>query len=1032
MGLLGWKKITDRKARVFISSTFEDMKLERKTIVSQVFPRLRREFSKKYIDVVEIDLRWGVLDEEIVSGNIIEICIGEVRKCSPFFLGLIGASYGTIPSPQIVNNTNEFILQMIPDTPLYGISITEMEMRAGLLYGDNTKEASVFIKNTQRDERLKNLVEIIETQQYCNTDSYETLDELIEKVFKNLYQHIKSFFVDELIPPKGDITYFDHLNFAKTHCNHYYANNSVINIIEQIVSDKNICYIQGEDGIGKSAILSHLINLYGNEMEELVFFHFMQVNHGNKSITSIVNRLFNYLKINDLCQFERDYMISDEDFLRETLRKLNCRLYIMIDDVDEITGDHNYIYDFYKLASKNLKIIITGKKSPHKQIPCYKLAPLLEAQIPYIIQKWYSSYDKKVSVELSSIIKSNDDFKTPLILSLFLDELKVIGDNRTLLSLATEHSQKDFFPLLIGELTKNASEIVSQEVLENLFIYIMLSKEGLHESDLMKLLDIPVIAWVTIYSIFSVIFRESTGVIQMKNERISTAIKSILKINIEKHKNKRLALINYFQDIRLDYAKRECIWQAFKIGDIQKFAELLLDYDVIKMLEEYDKGLLQCYLVSLSSTQSILETHIHSLIVSFREKNETSILMDILLYGECYSVIVNAYEIYLNEDEKQFISILRCYARSLFKIAKYSEANKTYSYIINRKDFNDNKELNDIRFMYAIALNESGYFNDAYRFLKEVVAYYENNNVMSTSSTYATIYLANMEYMFGKTRDAYVHMIRAIEKRKELFGDGTKEMAWTYCFSSPIFFSAGKYDDAIRMSQEAVDIDVNYYGKLGLQYAWSMLVHANQLLNQGNNSKAAEYYEISIIENDKVLSINDRPHPFSLTSYNNLSVLKWIIKQKEEACKSMQETIEYKEKKLISNHCYLANSYINLAVMMTHIDKDYSLNLLRNADSIYSTQFSENHPDRIFLKLCILSLYNDFGQKNKYDSLLDELTKYSCEDFFINSILQLLKTKTSLDICNSTFVMPKLYLTKNNICEFLIFPSIISTILQRN
>lgn len=60
MGIWGWKKITNRKARIFISSTFEDMKLERKTIVRQVFPRLRREFAKSYIDIVEIDLRWGV------------------------------------------------------------------------------------------------------------------------------------------------------------------------------------------------------------------------------------------------------------------------------------------------------------------------------------------------------------------------------------------------------------------------------------------------------------------------------------------------------------------------------------------------------------------------------------------------------------------------------------------------------------------------------------------------------------------------------------------------------------------------------------------------------------------------------------------------------------------------------------------------------------------------------------------------------------------------------------------------------------
>lgn len=1029
MGLWGWKKITNRKARIFISSTFNDMNLERKTIVRQVFPRLRREFSNSFIDIVEIDLRWGVLDEEVVSGNIIEICIGEVRKCSPFFLGLIGSSYGTIPSPQIINNTNEHILQMIPHSTLYGISITEMEMRAGLLYGNNAKEASVFIKNTQRDNRLKSFIDLIENQQCCNTDSYETIEELVEKVYNNLYNHIKHYFVDELVPPKGDITYFDHLNFAKTHFAHYYPDNNVINVIEQIVSDKNICYIQGEDGIGKSAILSYFINYYGNEMDEYVFFHFMQLNHDNKSINLLVSRLLNYLKLNELCSLENESILSEEEILKEALLKLNSRLYLLIDDVDEIIGNHNYLYDFYRLASRNLKILLTGKKKPNRDIPCYKLTLLLEEQIPYIIQKWYSSYDKKVSSELSSIIKTNEDFKNPLVLSFLLDELKVIGDNRTLLTYASERNRQHIFPLLIQELITSSREIVSNETLENLFIFIILSKEGLYESDIMKLLDIPVISWVAIYSILSGCFLECSGIIQIKNERICDTIISILNIDLDEQNDKRLVLINHFKDIKLDYAKREYIWQAFKLGNTKLLSELLFNYDVLEMLEKYDKGLLQCYLVYLSSTKSITNIVAQSLVEIFREKNDIDNMMRILLLGECYDIIVMVYDSYLMEKEKLHLDVIRCYSRSLFKIAKYNDANKTYSYIINNINIEKEKTLNDIRFMYAIALNESGNFGEAYHLLKDVIKYYQKNNIYSTSSTYATIYLANLEYMFGETKSAFIHITEAIEKRKELFGEGTKEMAWTYCFSSPIFFSMGKYDDAISMSQQAVNIDINYYGKLGLKYAWSMLVHANQLLNQGNIIKAADYYEISIKENDKVLDIRDRPHPFSLTSYNNLGVLKWTTHHYDEAREIIRSTIEQKKIKLFKNHCYLANSYVNLGNMTTNIDKKVSLDLLLEADYIYSTQFSPNHPDRIFVKICLLSLYQDNHLLEEYTSLFDELSNSTCEDYFIKKFLELLKEKS---VCDTEFVMPHFYQTKNNICEFVILPPIILSLLSKS
>ena len=57
------KKI-NRKVRVFISSTFADMQTERNIIVHSVFPRLRKEFSAKLIDITEVDLRWGIPEED--------------------------------------------------------------------------------------------------------------------------------------------------------------------------------------------------------------------------------------------------------------------------------------------------------------------------------------------------------------------------------------------------------------------------------------------------------------------------------------------------------------------------------------------------------------------------------------------------------------------------------------------------------------------------------------------------------------------------------------------------------------------------------------------------------------------------------------------------------------------------------------------------------------------------------------------------------------------------------------------------------
>jgi hypothetical protein len=52
-----------RTARVFISSTFRDMHGERDLLTRFVFPELRAVARQHFINVFEVDLRWGVTEE---------------------------------------------------------------------------------------------------------------------------------------------------------------------------------------------------------------------------------------------------------------------------------------------------------------------------------------------------------------------------------------------------------------------------------------------------------------------------------------------------------------------------------------------------------------------------------------------------------------------------------------------------------------------------------------------------------------------------------------------------------------------------------------------------------------------------------------------------------------------------------------------------------------------------------------------------------------------------------------------------------
>ena len=82
-------KTNERVARVFISSTFKDMHGERDILTRFVFPELRARAKAFDIDVVEVDLRWGITEQESKLDQTLGICLDEISKCN-YFVGMLG------------------------------------------------------------------------------------------------------------------------------------------------------------------------------------------------------------------------------------------------------------------------------------------------------------------------------------------------------------------------------------------------------------------------------------------------------------------------------------------------------------------------------------------------------------------------------------------------------------------------------------------------------------------------------------------------------------------------------------------------------------------------------------------------------------------------------------------------------------------------------------------------------------------------------------------------------------------------------
>jgi WD40 repeat protein len=179
-----WKTV-----RVFISSTFRDMRAERDHLVRVVFPELKERCRTKHVQLIDVDLRWGVTEADAENGKALDICLDEIDSCRPYFLGVLGHRYGFVPEGR-------------------RHSITAQEIYHGALHG-SLPEQVVDLRKVL-EERLKGLT-LSREQKDCLARCYRWDEDkhkfllqevtpkdagIIRSVFERypIYQKDRSFF----------------------------------------------------------------------------------------------------------------------------------------------------------------------------------------------------------------------------------------------------------------------------------------------------------------------------------------------------------------------------------------------------------------------------------------------------------------------------------------------------------------------------------------------------------------------------------------------------------------------------------------------------------------------------------------------------------------------------------------------------------------------------------------------------------------------------------------------------------------------
>ena len=130
----------ERAIRVFISSTFRDMHQERELLLKEVFPQIQKLCRERGVSFTSIDLRWGITEQQARRGEVLPICLAEIERCRPYFLGMLGERYGWVS-----DSLPEHLLSEQPWLADHRQqSVTELEILHGVLNNPEMSNRAVF------------------------------------------------------------------------------------------------------------------------------------------------------------------------------------------------------------------------------------------------------------------------------------------------------------------------------------------------------------------------------------------------------------------------------------------------------------------------------------------------------------------------------------------------------------------------------------------------------------------------------------------------------------------------------------------------------------------------------------------------------------------------------------------------------------------------------------------------------------------------------------------------------------------------
>lgn len=607
----------DRAVRVFVSSTFVDMRAERNQLATTTFPALRQRFRDRGVELFEVDLRWGVAESDVT----LDVCLSEVNRCKPYFIGLLGQRYGTVLTNDDAPSALKETFPVVRDG--VGRSLTEIEILQAVLTDPEGAKRALFFErdaawlNTLSDEdrshfeerseearfRLNSLKERIRS--VAKVQIYNSPDDLGPAIEAALGEVLEASFPEETATDDFALNDRLHAAYARDRLGPHVAAKSNIERLNQWMLEQGAppLLVAGSSGGGKSKLIAEWLQAWHtSHPRDVLFAHYLGASPDSADPVLIMLRLWEHLNRStgetiDLPQGDAEFadiaagLVSRLAQAASIAERQGFSIVIALDGLDKLVSEQSLRW-LPSVLAPQIRLLTSALDGEAKSAALERnwkvveVEPLDDAARNQLIAETLRLWGKSdLAPARKQQIVSHHLSGLPLFLKTTLEELRVSAAEDVLDARLRVYLEAGDMPDLFGRVLDRLEHECGRDFVRQALSLVWAGRWGLEEAEIINISGVPPLAWAKLRNALGDNLRDQAGRMTFGHEFLKHAVESRFLSSDEEKKSIHLAIADAFAARSPDFRQAEELpYQLRKAEAWERLQVLLTDLDRLPLL----------------------------------------------------------------------------------------------------------------------------------------------------------------------------------------------------------------------------------------------------------------------------------------------------------------------------------------------------------------------------------------------------------------------------------------------------------------